>query len=118
MLGRTGACQSPICNNFMGEPRAKKHATFSLAGFLNNVALCSYLQAATIANMTMSKQHLEARLSRIEQELANLRAAIPRKSKDRWYRQIVGDFVGDEAFAEIVRLGRRKRRGNAKVDGQ
>jgi hypothetical protein len=35
-----------------------------------------------------------------------LKAAIAGKPAQRWYREIVGIFAGDPAFAEITRLGR------------
>jgi len=59
-------------------------------------------------------EQLETRLTRIEQELAELKAALLLRRKEPWYRQIVGDFAGDEAFLEIVRLGRRIRSGKLK----
>jgi hypothetical protein len=31
-----------------------------------------------------------------------------------WYRQIVGDFAGDDAYAETIRLGRLARAGKLK----
>lgn len=53
---------------------------------------------------------LEIRLARVEKELANLQAQLPGKSKQPWYRQIVGDFAGDKTYTEIIRLGQRIRR--------
>jgi len=57
---------------------------------------------------------LEARLARVERELAELRTALAGRQDKPWYRQIVGDFAGDKAFAEILRLGRLIRRGKRK----
>jgi hypothetical protein len=64
--------------------------------------------------MQKTPDQLEARLARIEQELAELRAALNARRTGPWYRQIVGDFAGDEVFAEIIRLGRRIRSGKLK----
>ena len=64
--------------------------------------------------MSQTTQQLEARLSRVEKELAELKAAHSGRRGEPWYRQIVGDFAGDKAFAEIVRLGRLIRRGKLK----
>jgi hypothetical protein len=64
--------------------------------------------------MSQNNSKLEARVKRIEKELAELKAALGGKQKVPWYRQIVGDFAGDKAFAEIIRLGRLIRRGKLK----
>jgi hypothetical protein len=64
--------------------------------------------------MRKQPDQLEARLARIERELAELRAALHARRTGPWYRQIVGDFAGDEVFAEIIRLGRRIRSGKLK----
>lgn len=64
--------------------------------------------------MAQKTSPLEARLARVERELAELRTALADRQNKPWYRQIVGDFAGDEAFAEIVRLGRLIRRGKRK----
>jgi hypothetical protein len=64
--------------------------------------------------MSKAQQQLEQRLSRVEKELAELKANWRSKSSEPWYRQIAGEFAGDDAFAEIVRLGRLKRRGKLK----
>ena len=42
------------------------------------------------------------------------KAALAGRRAQPWYRQIVGDFAGDPAFAEILRLGRQIRRGQRK----
>ncbi len=67
-----------------------------------------------MANMPRSTQQIEARLARVEKELAELKAALGVKPSEPWYRQIVGDFAGDKAYAEIIRLGRLIRRGKLK----
>jgi hypothetical protein len=59
-------------------------------------------------------QQLEARLSRLEHELAALKAALPKTHNEPWYRRILGDFSGDETYQEIIRLGREIRRGKRK----
>ena len=64
--------------------------------------------------MSRTTQQFEARLARIEKELAQLKAALAGTRAEPWYRQIVGDFAGDKAFAEIIRLGRQIRRGKLK----
>jgi hypothetical protein len=62
--------------------------------------------------MATTTKQLEARLARVERELAELREAVAAKSTAQpWYQQIVGSFAGDEAFAEIIRLGRLIRAG-------
>ena len=67
-------------------------------------------------NKSMSKtiQQIEARLERLEKELAEVKAALAGKPKGPWYRKILGDFAGDTAYAEIVRLGRLVRSGKLK----
>ena len=64
--------------------------------------------------MQRTNQELEARLQRVEKEIAELKAAFAAKQGKPWYREIVGAFAGDEAFAEISRLGRLIRQGKIK----
>ena len=64
--------------------------------------------------MSTLPKHLETRLTRIEQELAELKAALKARRTGPWYRQIVGDYAGDEALREIARLGQRIRAGKLK----
>ena len=64
--------------------------------------------------MSQSTRQLEARLERVEKELAELKATVAAKPREPWYRQIVGVFAHDDAFAEIVRLGRLIRQGKLK----
>ncbi|TMQ29204.1 MAG: hypothetical protein E6K70_26055 [Planctomycetota bacterium] len=64
--------------------------------------------------MARTSHDLEIRLARIEKELAELKAALTSNKARPWYQQIVGDFAGDKAFAEITRLGRLIRRGKLK----
>jgi hypothetical protein len=67
-----------------------------------------------IGNMSQNNAKLEARLRRVERELAEIKATLAGKARLPWYRQIVGDFSGDKAFAEIIRLGHLIRRGKLK----
>src|SRR5947209_549571 len=45
--------------------------------------------------MSKTIAQLEARLERLEKELAEVKATLNAKAKLPWYRQIVGDFAGD-----------------------
>jgi hypothetical protein len=65
--------------------------------------------------MAKSTEQLEKRLERVEQELAELKTLLTGQQPARWYRQIVGDFAGDEAFEEMARLGRLIRSGKLKT---
>ena len=64
--------------------------------------------------MPRTTRQLEARLERVEKELAELKAVVAGKHGTPWYRDIVGVFAGDEAFAEIARLGRLIRQEKLK----
>jgi len=64
--------------------------------------------------MSQKSQQLEARLTRVEKELAELKAALAGQNPVPWYRQILGDYPRDKAMAEILRLGRLFRRGKLK----
>ena len=64
--------------------------------------------------MPKALEKMAARLDRLEKELAEVKASLSVKPELPWYRQIVGEFAGDEAFAEIVRLGRLARAGKLK----
>ncbi len=64
--------------------------------------------------MPKTTQQLDARLTRVEHELAELKASLSGKRVEPWYRQIVGDFEGDRDHREIVRLGRLIRSGKLK----
>ena len=65
--------------------------------------------------MAQTTKQLEARLKRVEQELAEIKARLEGKPTKPWYQEIVGSFKNDEAFAEIIRLGRLIRQGKLKV---
>ena len=64
--------------------------------------------------MSKTTQELDARLTRVEQELAQVKASLAKRPSEPWYRQIVGDFAGDKDHREIVRLGRLIRSGKLK----
>ena len=64
--------------------------------------------------MPRNSNQLDVRLSRVEKELAELKAALAGRTRKRWYREIVGVFAGDPAFAEITRLGRLIRQEKMK----
>jgi len=64
--------------------------------------------------MRHNRREFEVRLAQVERELAELKAASGNGRSRPWYRQIVGDFAGDRAFAKIVRLGQLIRRGKLK----
>ncbi len=64
--------------------------------------------------MAQTTRQLEARLERVERELAELKAKIAGKPAKPWYEEIVGCFKDDKAFAEIIRLGRLIRQGKLK----
>ena len=68
-----------------------------------------------MTKMAQNTQQLAARLARVERQLAALKAALPEKKHAKpWYQQIVGDFSGDKAYLEIIRLGRQIRSGKRK----
>ncbi len=51
---------------------------------------------------------IESRLTKVERELAILKAKAPR-DKSNWIADITGSFKGDPDFKEIVRLGKELR---------
>ncbi len=91
-------------------PAGRTEATASRHG----TNLLDSARAAIIRSMSQRTEQLESRLARVEKELAELKATLGGKRGEPWYRQIVGSFAGDKAFAEIVRLGRAIRRGKLK----
>ena len=64
--------------------------------------------------MSLTIKQLETRLERLEKEVAEVRATLAGKTGVPWYRLILGEFAGDETYAEIIRLGRLVRRGKLK----
>jgi hypothetical protein len=65
--------------------------------------------------MSKTIEAIHTRLERLEKELTEVKAALVQKPAIPWYRQIVGDFAGDKAHAEITRLGRLIRAGKLKT---
>lgn len=55
---------------------------------------------------------IEVRLTKLERELAILKAQAPR-DKSNWLAEITGSFKGDPDFEEIVRLGKEMRDAEA-----
>ena len=62
--------------------------------------------------MPRKTSHLEERLTRVERELEELKAALRPEQKIPWWQQIDGDFKDDPVFAEIVRLCARIRKAD------
>ena len=53
---------------------------------------------------------IEARLAKVERELAILKAQRgPHSDKSNWIEKITGSFEGDADFEEILRLGKEMR---------
>ena len=65
--------------------------------------------------MTSKVRQLEERVARLEKEFDEFKATMPGRKKKPWYEEIVGDFEGDNAFEEIVRLGAQIRKADRKV---
>jgi hypothetical protein len=86
----------------------------STASLVQNESIV-FLRAFTDnKSMPQTTRQLEARLDRVEKEIAKLKTAVAGKQGKPWYREIVGVFAGDKAFAEITRLGRLIRQGKIK----
>lgn len=64
--------------------------------------------------MSKAIERIESHLERLNKELAQIKATLPTTQGLPWYRQILGDFTGDEIHAEVVRLGRHIRVGKFK----
>ena len=60
--------------------------------------------------MATETDQLEQRVAEIERELAKLKSAVLQRDDTPWWRKIIGEFEGDEAYSEIVRLGQELRR--------
>ena len=55
-------------------------------------------------------QQMEVRLSAVENELAQLRAAVFHERQPRpWYEAMVGSMKDFPEFEEVIRLGRAAR---------
>ncbi len=59
--------------------------------------------------MATKLTQIEARLRRVEVELAELKKAKQQEDDVPWYRKIAGQFDNDPVFDEIVRLGKEIR---------
>jgi hypothetical protein len=70
----------------------------------------------------MAALRLKDRVTALEAEVARLKEIVVNsKSKEPWWREIVGAFRGDPAFLEAMRLGREYReslRPKAKKSGK
>ena len=95
-------------------PKTSGCRSLSLTIPLRQCRLASQRQSGDNETMTQNGRQLEARLKRVEKELAQIKAALAGKPATRWYREIAGVFAGDDAFAEITRLGRLIRQGKLK----
>ena len=59
----------------------------------------------------MSDTEVEKRITVLEKEVAFLKQKIEKdeKSKEPWWKQIIGTFADDPAHEEAMRLGREYR---------
>ena len=64
--------------------------------------------------MARAVQEIEARLARLEREVETIKFRLANGSDQPWWRQTMGMFKDDKAFAEIVRLGRKIRQADRK----
>ena len=55
---------------------------------------------------------LEQRVLIIERELFKLKSALGDGNGEPWWRQILGEFSGDDDYAEIARLGQELRQSD------
>jgi hypothetical protein len=57
---------------------------------------------------------LEERVAQLEEELRQVKAEMAKgkEPEQPWWEKIAGMHEGDEAFAEIVRLGRKIRKAD------
>ncbi len=60
--------------------------------------------------MTKNNETLENRIDEIEKELAELKSVVANRNREPWWRQIVGQFEGNQEYATIARLGSDLRR--------
>ena len=62
---------------------------------------------------------IEARLAKVERELAILKARTGENgTKANWIEKITGSFKDDPDFDEIVRLGKEFRQSDRPKDGE
>ena len=59
--------------------------------------------------MTEQVQVLEKRVSQLERDVSLLKSQAAPGSEQPWWQRIAGRFENDQAFDEIVRLGRDYR---------
>lgn len=59
--------------------------------------------------MTEQVQVLEKRVSQLERDVSLLKSQAAPGSEQLWWQRIAGRFEHDQAFDEIVRLGREYR---------
>jgi len=59
----------------------------------------------------MKKSSIEARLTALESEVANLKLHMAKTKEPEmpWWRQIAGTFANDPLYEEAMRLGREYR---------
>ena len=62
--------------------------------------------------MENNNKLLEVRVHNIEKELAELRTVVEKNYREPWWRQIVGQFEGDDEYATIIQLGSELRRAD------
>ena len=60
---------------------------------------------------------LEARLSALEREVAEIKRRIPPVDANNWFDKVAGSFENDPEFEEVVRLGRELRESDMLNDG-
>lgn len=61
-------------------------------------------------SMSTPLKKLEERVAQLEREVASLKGAKDGSHSAPWYRQVVGAFANDKAYAEITRLGQKIRK--------
>lgn len=59
-------------------------------------------------------KQLEERVAQLEREVASIKDSNQNGQVPPWYRQIVGAFANDKAYAEITRLGQQIRKAERK----
>lgn len=52
---------------------------------------------------------LDERVQKLEQEVERISSRLRSTDKSGWLEHVAGSFADDEAFAEIVRLGKEWR---------
>ncbi len=62
--------------------------------------------------MATETDQIERRVSEIEKELAKLKSDVLSQDGAPWWRQILGEFEGDQDYTEIASLGQELRRAD------